>query len=872
MKDRGLSLRVLLAISAVASAGASASKILVIGDSMGDYSCGNPEGLGGMSFLTDFCAGAEVVNVAVSGSTAVQWAENQVHHHLIDAGMKLAGKGVTHIWMSLGGNDYMNPGENAPQDAPGIGSAACEISTANLVARLDSAVQGVSSAVQNSGMATSTTKIVLVGYCQPFVSQCSTSDMKPLNDALKQVADAAGESVEFHDISSRCGGKPSDKSYFVADGLHLNRKGYCSIFSDPSVQSAFNCGPATYDCAPAFGTCKGASGGGRATSGGAKPQVYTFPVKSQNLDSAMAVQFYQVNEADLGIGTVTDLHAVHGIQTHDGGYIMCGKGLESEAQGAPTESFCIKYNAAGGTSWAWKSNLVGLSDAANAVANLGVNATEVAVVGYRSTNSSVGRRYITKLDVATGTEVWTTTDFGDDAAKTSFFEMIEVSGDDVYLAGGINKNNIDEMSFKSYGNVADGQATVQHMPLAALQGASKPTKDDVTWTYTNAAYLTAKAARPVNNGNLAVLLYGELENKHSSVVMLKQTNADVVWGPINYDAQGEGTDLQVSLDMGSFIIAGQGLPEAGELGSLYGQLTKVNATDGTRTWTQSYGSCGPVGKGKGCNKRLIFNECWGGLVLPDGGYAMACGTGIEKCDPNWNNTADKTDCAAKIGDRRPGAYKRGASVWQSMIVRTDTNGELQWLRVDSYRAEGAPALGSAGWTASSSAAEWIVNTADGGLAAITDQVSGTGLIKLGGSEKAATANPGTNPDPAATSPAPSSVAALNAKPEWTWVKSPKLCAGWIKNCKNAQECTRVAYGPCAGGTTSKPETYLTSEYAGLIYADENKYLKCSSTTCSDLKLLPATSKGYRDTAMEVELEGGASEYTCCLASSLCPSS
>ena len=175
-------------------------------------------------------------------------------------------------------------------------------------------------------------------------------------------------------------------------------------------------------------------------------------------------------------------------------------------------------------------------------------------------NGAYGSRYITKLSIATGAEAWTMDDFGDSAGNSSFYEMIEVTGDAVFLAGGINKPNIEEMSFKSYGNVADGQAHVERIPLSALQSASKPQQSQIVWTYTDAAYLTAKAARPVNGGKLAVLLYGELKTKHSTAVILDATSGAVTSSARNYDAQGEGTDLQASLDGASFIIAGQGKP------------------------------------------------------------------------------------------------------------------------------------------------------------------------------------------------------------------------------------------------------------------------------------------------------------------------
>ena len=466
------------------------------------------------------------------------------------------------------------------------------------------------------------------------------------------------------------------------------------------------------------------SGGGTISSGGdaSGSSVYTFPAKSANLEAALPVEFYTLNNAD-SISAL-DLHAVHGCQTADGGYVMCGKGMESEESPA-TESFCIKYNGAGGTVWGWSSSWYG-SDAANAV--VPVSDTEVAVVGWK-TEGTVGKRYITKLDATTGAEVWTTTDFANTAGTTSFFEMIVVDGNDVWLAGGINKPTTSEMSFKSYGNVAGGEAIVEKMALSALLGPSAPTVSDVAWNAIPfTGYLTAKVARPMKSGgNVAVLLFGELSNRHASLALISATDGSVLWGPTNYDAQGEGTDMQIAEDGLSVVIAGQG-----GSGELNGRLTKVavSHTTGTHLWTKEYSSCGAPGPiNSACNRLLILNECWGVTQLSDGGFALACGTGIEGCGGLTGQ--DLTDCGAGDGDKRAGAYKRGAGVWQSMVVRTDADGEQQWLRVDSYKAPEWPALGATGWAPTSSAAEWIMTTTDGGLAVITDQVSGTGLIKLG---------------------------------------------------------------------------------------------------------------------------------------------
>ena len=49
----------------------------------------------------------------------------------------------------------------------------------------------------------------------------------------------------------------------------------------------------------------------------------------------------------------------------------------------------------------------------------------------------------------------------------------------------------------------------------------------------------------------------------------------------------------------------------------------------------------------------------------------------------------------------------------------------------SHKVSGAAELGSSGWTAVSSAGEWAIKTSDGGLAIVTDQANGVGVLKLG---------------------------------------------------------------------------------------------------------------------------------------------
>merc|ERR1712107_477408 len=112
---------------------------------------------------------------------------------------------------------------------------------------------------------------------------------------------------------------------------------------------------------------------------------------------------------------------------------------------------------------------------------------------------------------------------------------------------------------------------------------------------------------------------------------------------------------------------------------LFRKVDKVQASDGTKLWTKKYTAGG--------TPELIFNECWGAAATADS-YVVACGTGIEDCEAP-RNTAD---CTNGVGDKRNGALPRKAGVWQSLVIRTDTSGNLLWQRVDSYKDPSFPAL------------------------------------------------------------------------------------------------------------------------------------------------------------------------------------
>eukprot|EP01063_Lacrimia_lanifica_P024835 TRINITY_DN3265_c0_g1_i14.p1 TRINITY_DN3265_c0_g1~~TRINITY_DN3265_c0_g1_i14.p1 ORF type:complete len:564 (+),score=190.12 TRINITY_DN3265_c0_g1_i14:51-1742(+) len=518
--------------------------------------------------------------------------------------------------------------------------------------------------------------------------------------------------------------------------------------------------------------------------------VYTYPVKSINLDNAPAVEFYTANDG-ASLNPVGDLHAVHGIETSDGGYVLVGKGIESEetAEAAIHEAFAVRLDSAGQMTWAWRSGVAG-GDAANAVAQ--VSDTHIAVVGWRTVGTQ-GRRCITQLKLSDGTEEWTADDLGD-SDQTGAYEMIEMNGDDVYLSGLHKKGNTDEMAFKSYGNVADGVAVVQKFSKAKLAGGTKVVAADAVWETEFSGYMSAKAARVVGD-DLAVLLYAEDKAKHASLTVLDPATgaARGNWAtPKHYseNTQGEGTDIQAA-GTNAVVISGHGTITTG----IPGRMSKINLADGSVAWQKQYSVGG--------TPTLIFNECWGVVAMRDGsGFALSCGAGIEECESV--SAEDKADCDAGRGDKRDGAYIRKAGVWYSYVVRTDAEGEVIWQRVDSYKEPGGADLGAAGWDPTSSAAEWIIQTQDGGLAAVQDEVFGVGLMKLA-TEEGSTPAPTT----ADASPAPTTAAATPAPPSTPAPPTPpsptcKYCS-FMLGCDMANEtCEQVRQGEFTGQSCCVP--------------------------------------------------------------------
>lgn len=187
--------------------------ILAIGDSSID-----PEFE--LGTLSQNCASKTVINLGASGSTAEQWLNGDIN--LAEA--RDEDVTFTHAYVSLGGNDIMGDG--------------CRIADSvfdNLVA-INNQVRSIyGNAIQ----------IVMTGYGMgpdPSTDGCGDDVLEEFQAMVGRVAQVTG--ATFVDVRNLFKRNPSDsvgQSRYFVDAIHYNRAGYDLMWSQPAIQSAFNC-------------------------------------------------------------------------------------------------------------------------------------------------------------------------------------------------------------------------------------------------------------------------------------------------------------------------------------------------------------------------------------------------------------------------------------------------------------------------------------------------------------------------------------------------------------------------------------------------------------------------------------------------------
>ena len=266
-------------MAATATLAAAGPTILILGDNMGEFSCGKKstkvydhytakgQRYTGANRIENVCAGSTVTNLAISGSTAWQWGKGSKYKPYVPGKTTATDLDFTHIWLSVGINDWLAPGEDKDTEAPGADAKGCQLSLEQITARIQSAVDATRDAAVKAGIPE--VKIILTGYCIPATNEASKNECKLgvngldydiLTKAYTNIAKQ--DNIAFVNIAQRCGGlsgppgrgKTSDPQYFLAGGLQLNEKGYCRAFTYAYLQHALNCDESKYYNPGAIGT------------------------------------------------------------------------------------------------------------------------------------------------------------------------------------------------------------------------------------------------------------------------------------------------------------------------------------------------------------------------------------------------------------------------------------------------------------------------------------------------------------------------------------------------------------------------------------------------------------------------------------------
>ena len=221
-------LLLLVIFSQISSPVVAYGAILVLGDSWasatGDYLkgiCNPPFGSGGTEIR-------DVQNDGKSGSTAAEWASQE----LAKKSILKAKFDYEHVWLSIGGNDF-------------IGSSCDTDITEEVTNNILTIISHIIDSSSNDNL-----KILFFGYSYPSVDICGGGETTSLfEETMTYQREAIGSSsysarVEVIDISdsfvTSASAPLSDKKWYE-DDIHLNIMGYIKLFSGLEVQQFFGC-------------------------------------------------------------------------------------------------------------------------------------------------------------------------------------------------------------------------------------------------------------------------------------------------------------------------------------------------------------------------------------------------------------------------------------------------------------------------------------------------------------------------------------------------------------------------------------------------------------------------------------------------------
>ena len=407
----------------------------------------------------------------------------------------------------------------------------------------------------------------------------------------------------------------------------------------------------------------------------------------------------------------SDPHAVHGIQTESGAFVLSGKITDRSGY---EDGFVVKvpHSLPGGQiflhqeeefnlDWTVKIGKTNKRDGINAAASL---KGAIFAGGYMQNSDDVINGYLVKLSENTGDLIWARSYPSMIKTKESAIEAVIRSTDNAILVAGVTNADKGTLEgFKSYGNPISGDAFVMY--FSEKQVTSEIAPESPIWELKIKDALAVKHLEELPSGDGFLLaVHGDGEPVTAKVIKIS-FDGRTIW---ELDVPNHGELTAITETPNGYFLSGH---KADRFDGIDASMSKISL-NGEFLWNKSFGNPrgGDLifsGLGEG-NPRLIYDECWG-ITEFKNGLVLACGTGIEHCE-------DLDQDLMSVCENDP------RTTWRSNLIHVDFSGNLIWQRTSSFIFEGEEDE-----DLPSTASEWVFTTKSGNLASVVDLSFGVGL-------------------------------------------------------------------------------------------------------------------------------------------------
>ena len=441
--------------------------------------------------------------------------------------------------------------------------------------------------------------------------------------------------------------------------------------------------------------------------------ITTFSTYSLAGDLPKEKSFFVMDGSCCG-GEETDPHAVHGIETETGAFILSGKMIDQSGMedgfivkipnSLPSEKIFLHEEEEFNLDWFVKFGNINKRDGINAAASF---RGSIFAGGYVQNKRGLIDGYLVKLNERSGNIIWDISFPSKNKNKESAVESIIRTSDSGLLVAGVRNSKKGTLEgFKSYGNPVSGDAYVMY--FSEKQISSQVAPEEPNWELEIIGALSVKhLAESIDGSGYVLALHADGDPSKAKVLNISATG-EIKW---ELDVPEHGELTAIAATSNGYFLSGHKIDRSGGIDASISMISQ----NGRLVWNATFGnpSSGESifsGLDSG-DRQLIYDECWG-ITQFENGLVLACGTGIEEC-------SEIADSLRSICEDDP------RTTWRSYLVHVDFLGNLVWQRASSFmfddeEDEDVP----------STASEWVFITADGDLASVVDLGFGMGIEVL----------------------------------------------------------------------------------------------------------------------------------------------